>query len=111
VPSAKFRKLTSTLPRKHAALLFQLRSHHLPLARHLHRLKKSPSPTCPCCDMVDETVDHYLHFCPAHEDARRAPHAVSPLARYSKHLLSDPDLLPDLFLYVQRTRRFHSVFG
>ncbi|KAJ7501420.1 hypothetical protein B0H11DRAFT_2373680 [Mycena galericulata] len=107
----KFRKLTTSLPRKHASLLFQLRSHHIPLARHLHRLKKSPSPTCPCCDMCDETVDHYLHSCPAHEEARRLLHATSPLARYSKHLLSDPKLLPDLFLYVQRTRRFHSVYG
>jgi hypothetical protein len=23
----------------------------------------------------------------------------------------DPDLLPDFFLYIQRTGRFHSVFG
>ncbi|KAJ7747562.1 hypothetical protein B0H16DRAFT_1267288, partial [Mycena metata] len=91
--------------------LFQLRSRHAPLARHLHRLQKIPSPICPCCGLHEETVDHYLHFCSAHEGARRRLHATSRKARYTKHLLSDPDLFPDFFLFVQRTGRFHSVFG
>ncbi|KAJ7243897.1 hypothetical protein B0H12DRAFT_1022753, partial [Mycena haematopus] len=59
-PSSKFRKLVKPIPRKHAALLFQLRSHHAPLASHLHRLKKTPSPICPCCQQHPETVEHYL---------------------------------------------------
>lgn len=63
--------LTAELPRKHASLLSQLRYHHVPLARHLYRLKKSPSSNCPCCEMADDTVVHYLSFCPAHEDATR----------------------------------------
>jgi hypothetical protein len=33
------------------------------------------------------------------------------LASFSKSLLTDPNLLHDLFLYIQRTGRFHSVFG
>ncbi|KAJ6457675.1 hypothetical protein C8R45DRAFT_844245 [Mycena sanguinolenta] len=111
MPSNKFRKLSTPLPRKHAALLFQLRSHHAPLARHLHRLNKAPSPNCPCCEMADETVAHYLFFCPAHGNARQTMYAASAKNRYPKHLLNDPDNLPALFAYVQRTRRFHSVFG
>jgi hypothetical protein len=111
MPSAKFRKLTKFLPRKHASLLFQLRSRHAPLARHLHRLTKFPSPTCPCCGLCDETVDHFLVFCPAHDEARRALHATNPLAHFTSHLLSEPKLLPDLFKYIQRTRRFHTVYG
>jgi hypothetical protein len=111
MPSAKFRKLTSTLPRKHAALLFQLRSHHAPLARHLHRLKKSPTPTCPCCGQHEETVDHFLHHCPAHDYARRRLRATSRLAAFTKHLLTDQDLLPDFFAFIQHTGRFHAVFG
>ncbi|KAF7373394.1 RNA-directed DNA polymerase from transposon X-element [Mycena sanguinolenta] len=111
MPSSNFRKLTKGLPRKHASLLFQLRSHHAPLAKHLFRLNKSPTPTCPCCGLYEETVDHYLHFCTAHDAARRQLRAANRLAAHSKHLLSDPKLLPDLFLYVQRTGRFHSVFG
>jgi hypothetical protein len=111
MPSAKFRKLTADLPRKHSSLLFQLRSHHAPLAKHLYRLNKIPSPNCPCCGQHDETVEHFLHFCAAHEHARRQLRASSRLAAHSKHLLSDPELLPHLFRYIQNTRRFHSVFG
>ncbi|KAJ6561096.1 hypothetical protein DFH09DRAFT_829095, partial [Mycena vulgaris] len=70
LPSNRFLKLTASLPRKHAALLFQLRAQHAPLSKHLHRLKKSPTPLCLCCGTVDETVDHFLHFCPAHAAAR-----------------------------------------
>ncbi|KAJ6508649.1 hypothetical protein C8R45DRAFT_815700, partial [Mycena sanguinolenta] len=91
--------------------LFQLRSHHALLAKHLDRLNKTPTPNCPCCGLHDETVDHFLHFCPAHDAARRQLRAANRLAAHTKHLLSDPALLPDLFVYIQRTGRFHSVFG
>jgi hypothetical protein len=111
LPSNKFRKLTAALPRKHASLLFQLRSHHAPLAKHLHRLNKLPSPNCPCCGQHNETVKHFLHFCPAHDAAHRQLRAASRLAAFTKHLLSDPDLLPPLFRYIQQTGRFHAVFG
>ncbi|KAJ7314741.1 hypothetical protein DFH08DRAFT_716260 [Mycena albidolilacea] len=93
------------------ARISQLRSHHAPLAKHLHRLNKLPSPNCPCCGQHDETVEHFLHFCAAHEHARRQLRASSRLAAHSKHLLSDPELLPHLFRYIQNTRRFHFVFG
>ncbi|KAF7337390.1 RNA-directed DNA polymerase from transposon X-element [Mycena sanguinolenta] len=111
IPSPAFRRLTKLLPRKHASLLFQLRSHHAPLAKHLYRLNKSPTPICPCCGLHEETVDHYLHFCNAHDDARRQLRAANRLAAHSKHLLTSPDLQPDLFRYIQRTGRFHAVFG
>ncbi|KAJ7080902.1 hypothetical protein B0H15DRAFT_953255 [Mycena belliarum] len=110
-PSNKFRKLTAPLPRKHAALLFQLRSQYVPLAKHLHRLKKLPSATCPCCEEADETVEHFLHYCPAHRAARVALRSANRLARYTKHLLSDPALFPDVFAFIQRTGRFHAVYG
>jgi hypothetical protein len=71
----------------------------------------TPSPDCPCCSSHEETVEHYLHFCPAHDAARRQLRATNRLAAHSKSLLTDPDLLPDLFLFIQRSRRFHSVFG
>ncbi|KAJ6562192.1 hypothetical protein B0H19DRAFT_1259774 [Mycena capillaripes] len=47
--------------------------------------------------MHDETVDHYFRFCPAHDNARRLLHATTPFARFTKHLLSEPKVLPDLF--------------
>ncbi|KAJ6480995.1 hypothetical protein C8R45DRAFT_831809, partial [Mycena sanguinolenta] len=111
MPSNKFLKLTAPLPRKHATLLFQLRSQHVPLSKHLHRLKKSPTPLCLCCSAAEETVDHYLHFCPAHARARSKLYAAGRPARYTKNLLSSIKLLPARFTFIQESGRFHAAYG
>jgi len=49
LPSSAFHKLTAELSRKQAALLIQLRSGHVPLAKHLHCIGKTESPVCPYC--------------------------------------------------------------
>jgi hypothetical protein len=46
----------------------------------------------------------------AHDAARRQLQATNRSAAHSKSLLTDLDLLPDLFLFIQRSGRFHSVF-
>ncbi|KAG2742523.1 hypothetical protein P692DRAFT_201795598 [Suillus brevipes Sb2] len=48
-PSKGFAKLAEKLPRCHASLLIQLRTGHIPLNKHLHRISKAPSPLCPSC--------------------------------------------------------------
>ncbi|KAJ7706968.1 hypothetical protein B0H17DRAFT_918546 [Mycena rosella] len=111
LPSNKFRKLTAPLPRKHSSVLFQLCSQHVPLAKHLYCLNKSPSPTCPCCGSANETVDHFLHFCPTHQAARSRLYTTGRLARYTKHLLNTLSLLPTLFAYIQESGRFHAIYG
>lgn len=112
LPSPAFLCLITSLPRKHSALLIQLRSHHIPLAAHLHRIQKADSPTCPCCRRSDETVQHYLLECPAHASARREMHRAGGRdARCISKLLSKPELLPHLFRFIGRTTRFRSVFG
>lgn len=60
--------------RKHANLSFQMRSGHVPLNLHLHRIQRANLPVCPHVATV--TVKHYyiLHYVlrfPAHENARR----------------------------------------
>ncbi|KAJ7704558.1 hypothetical protein B0H17DRAFT_1224699, partial [Mycena rosella] len=115
LPSNKFRKLTAPLLRKHSAVLFQLRSQHAPLAKHLHRLNKLPSPTCPCCGVADETVDHFLHFCPAQcppsrsdEIARRR--STSPVHEASPQNTQAPPCIvyihPRVWQVPRRIRRF-----
>jgi hypothetical protein len=37
------------LPRSLAVLLIQLRTGHVPLAKHLHKIQKADSPICPHC--------------------------------------------------------------
>jgi ribonuclease HI len=94
-PSAKFMKLTNSLPRKHAAILLQLRLGHTILNRHLHRINRVDSPLCPCCHQCDKTFIHYLLHCPAHANARAELHRKG--GRDScvlEKLLTKPKLLP-----------------
>ena len=112
LPSPSFLQLTANLPRKHAAILFQLRTGHAPLAQHLYRLGKADSPICPCCNMHEESVDHYLVFCPAHGAARRAMLLEGGMAtQHTTKLLSQPTLLRHLFRYIAHTTRLRSIYG
>ncbi|CAK5265676.1 unnamed protein product [Mycena citricolor] len=110
--SGGFLALVSESPRKLVSVLFQLRSGHSILARHLYKIGRAASPICPCCNRDDETVAHYLLRCPAHHNARRELHrCVGRNARSIKALLSDPNTVPHLLRFVLRTRRFQTVFG
>lgn len=112
LPSAKYLQQTADIPRKHAALLIQLRTGHAPLKKHLHRIERTASPTCPACEMYPEAVDHYLLRCPAFERARQVLfiEAGRP-ARSIKPLLNHPKLLKPLFRYIHSTHRFHAQLG
>ena len=112
LPSASYLKLITKLPRKHAAILFQLRTGHAPLAKHLVRLGKADTPICPSCRMHDDTVDHFLLFCPAHNDVHRLMlHEGGLDTRLKGRLLSQPALLPHLFRYIVRSGRLRAVYG
>ncbi len=57
--------------RKDAALLAQLRSGHcLELAAYRNRIDPTKSPTCPHCELEDETVVHWIQ-CPATANVRQ----------------------------------------
>jgi hypothetical protein len=112
LPSPSYLRLVANLPRKHAAVLFLLRTGHAPLAKHLCRLGKAETPTCPSCHMHDETVDHFLMFCPAHEGVRRAMLYEGGLdTQHKSRLLSQPALLPHLFRFIARSGRLRAVYG
>jgi hypothetical protein len=107
-PSDKFSKQTSEMLRKHASLLFQLRSGHIPLNKHLHRIQKADSPTCPCCHQHNETVMH----CPAHKNARNEMiRAGGRGARNLSKLLTEPKLFPHLLRFIGHSGRMRTVFG
>jgi ribonuclease HI len=72
LPSNSFLKLMKWHTRRQSSLLIGLCSGHCPLNRHLWTIKRSDSPGCLACgDREEETVQHFLLGCPAHEDARR----------------------------------------
>jgi ribonuclease HI len=104
--------LAGKLPRSFAVLLLQLRTGHVPLAKHLHRINKAESPICPCCRQADETVAHYLLHCSAHREARRElVSAAGRDATVITKLLGSAKLYPLLFCYIARTERFRNVHG
>ena len=63
---SRFRKLVGNLPKSQMATLVRLRTGHIALNQHLHRMGKADTPVCPCCRRADETVHHFLLHCPAH---------------------------------------------
>ncbi|KAJ7107435.1 hypothetical protein C8R44DRAFT_541926, partial [Mycena epipterygia] len=92
--------------------LLQLRTGHIPLAKHLFRINKADSPICPCCGQANETVAHYLLHCSAHADARcKLVRAGGLLTCALPKLLGVPSLYPHLFCYLARTGRFHTIHG
>ena len=49
-----------------------LRTGHSPLlVAYLHRIRHRDSATCPHCNGADETAEHLVSHCPAHDQARR----------------------------------------
>ena len=102
----KFAKLTRSISRNQASILFQLRSGHVPLNTYLHRIKKVDSPICQSCLQFRETVMHYVMRCETHTIARRTMfNAAGRDARNLGKLLSTTELLPHLFQFIKSTER------
>ncbi|KAH7918443.1 hypothetical protein BV22DRAFT_978405, partial [Leucogyrophana mollusca] len=105
-------KVTSPHPRRLSGLLIQLRTGHLPLHYHLHRIKAVDSPHCPICPGVDETIHHYFFDCPQYV---REWHRLSTTLRCNalsiSYMLSKADAIPALLDYINATGRFKSTFG
>ena len=111
LPSSKYRRMASRLPRRHASLLFQLRCGHVPLNKYLHRIKRVDSPTCSACNQYEETISHFLLHCPAYSVPRlQMRNALSGGALTIARLLSQKSL-PHLFQFIQATARFSDILG
>ena len=111
-PSARYRKVLKKLPRKHASLLTQLRTEHIPLQAYLACIKKAESAICPHCHSARETVHHFILRCPAYNAQQNQ--FLAPLgyrARQLPLLLSKEEYLPALMKFIGATTRFSSQFG
>ncbi|KAI0710491.1 hypothetical protein C8Q76DRAFT_586965, partial [Earliella scabrosa] len=112
LPSKSYTRLISSLPRHHANLLFQLRTGHVPLYRHLERIGKVLTATCPACEEAQESVTHFLLDCSTYS-LHRAVH-LAPLGRAGRTLsvlLNSPEAMRPLFGYINATGRFRGFFG
>jgi ribonuclease HI len=109
---ATFEKTTNRLPRQNKSILIQLRTGHIGLAKHLHRIKKAASPICPGCRAHTETVMHYLLHCMKYRVQRQALHRdLGRKASEIRYLLTEEKALPALFRFIAATRRFHKTHG
>ena len=59
------------LKRNEQCNIFRLRSGHIQLNSHLHKIGVKMSSACPLCGCPEETVSHHLFVCTALEDLRR----------------------------------------
>ena len=107
-----FIKLTTKFSKRLTGLLLSLRTRHVPLNLHLHRLGKSDSPRCSYCPMIDETVHHFLFDCSQYQRERHVlACALGRQATSLPHLLAEAEATPHLARYVNATRRFKSTLG
>jgi len=59
-------------PRDQCVTVAQVCTGHSPLvAAYLHRIRRRDAAICPHCHSADETVEHLVFQCPAHDHARR----------------------------------------
>lgn len=112
MPLKKYGALIADLPRRHANLLLQFRTNHIPLQAYLARIGKTPSATCPTCGDTPETVHHYLLACPAYS-LHRAVHfsTLSFSGCNLKTLLNSEKALHPLFSYVNATGWLRTAVG
>ncbi|KAI9573119.1 hypothetical protein HD554DRAFT_1992212, partial [Boletus coccyginus] len=100
-----FLKLTNELPKRHVAALFQLRTGHAPLNKHLFRIKMAPSPNCTYCNTGHhETVPHLLLDCHHFEPQRSWLRGkIKDKARNLSALLNDPKCVKHTLSFLQAT--------
>jgi len=113
-PSNRFLKAISltNITRSTASLISQLRLTHIPLYSYLKRFKRVDSKRCPVCGADEETIEHYLLFCPAyaHERwalARQVKKKNKPLT--IETLLGESNLVTPLGNYINAMQRFSSL--
>ena len=94
LPDASFLCLTKEISKAQASVIFQLRSKHIPLRKHLHRIGKAESPTCALCRQGDEIVHHFVFKCPTHQHARfDLGHALGLQSKSLHYLLNSKKAL------------------
>ena len=109
----KWLQLIADLTRAQATIILQLRTGHIGLNKHLHRIKHTNSPACPRCNaMPYETIQHFLFKCDNYrqehfELKRRLGRNTSKLP----YLLTNPAAIKQTLKYVHSMHRFNQTFS
>jgi ribonuclease HI len=112
-PSAAFFKLTQGLNRRQSSLLIQLRTQHIALNHHLHRINKANSPDCQHCGSdTPETIQHFLLECPKYRYERQV--LINKLGRDANsisYLTTVKKAVRPLLTFIHATKRLEKTFG
>ncbi|KNZ79714.1 hypothetical protein J132_08840 [Termitomyces sp. J132] len=112
VAEAEERVKQESSPHKHTSLLVQLHTRHCPLNQYLHQIQKAKSPICTACSNTPETVCHYLLDFHAHDTHRANVYIeICPGPKALNTLLSNPNAIKVLFIYVCATKQFEQSYG
>jgi hypothetical protein len=112
LPAKSFYKGIAGFTRAQTSLTMQLRTTHVPLNKHLYRIKKAQSPFCPACTGAEESVHHYLFECRAHEHARVGlRRRLGQRSKSMKELLGSHKAMVATLAYVATTKRLQAVVG
>ena len=112
-PSKRFLKIANHLPKSQTGILFQLRSGHVALNKHLHRLNCSDTPSCLQCEARPlETVHHFLFECPRYDRERhKLRNKLGRDALDTSYLLADKKGTKELLRYIAETGRIGRPSG
>lgn len=110
--STKYVDTISTMSKNRAGLITQLRTGHVGLNKHLHRMGRANSPDCPHCPGVPETVLHFVIQCPKYREHRREMRCLDPrTARNLATFVGRTKYFPMLLRYIDSTERLKDTFG
>ncbi|KAF5366709.1 hypothetical protein D9758_006447 [Tetrapyrgos nigripes] len=113
---SQFLDVTAKLARRQTSVLVQLRTGHIPLNAHLHRITKSDTPNCPHCETqghhLKETVQHFIQECPAYQKERyQLKKELGRDGDSLKAIFRSTDNIKALLRYIGQTERLATTFG
>lgn len=110
LPSKRYLKAVKGLRRGQRSLITQIRTGHIGLNRHLHRITKAPSPDCPHCDGIEETVHHFILECQQYKRERQIlRRALGRDADSLAYMLTKESGMKELVKYVNGAGRMNSI--
>ena len=111
MPSNKFRKATSKLPKANASIWTQMRTGHVAMRAYLYKFKLAESPTCQQCGSGEETVTHYFRHCKKYKTQRRELYTKLGGKPKAVEFLKSGKHMRWVFRYIRDTARFEESHG
>ena len=93
--------------------MYQMRSGHIALNKHLHRIGRSDTPSCLQCNSgTQETVHHMLYECMRYNRERHVlRNKLGRDALSTPYLLANKDGMQETLKFVEATGRLIALSG